>query len=83
MTGDPQADLAVPDRPFTFQEFLLAQAVGDGQVLAEHGRPVLRLHVNGRATWAPYAPCSPGVAREPPFETARRAPDPARTPMSR
>ena len=46
VTGDPQADLAVPDRPFTFQEFLLAQAVGDGQVLAEHGRPVLRLHVS-------------------------------------
>ena len=46
VTGDPEADLAVPDRPFTFQEFLLAQAVGDGQVLAEHGRPVLRLHVS-------------------------------------
>jgi glucose-6-phosphate isomerase len=46
VTGDPVADLAVPDRPFTFQEFLLAQAVGDGQVLAEHGRPVLRLHVS-------------------------------------
>jgi glucose-6-phosphate isomerase len=46
VTGDPEADLAVPDRPFTFQEFLIAQAVGDGQVLAEHGRPVLRLHVS-------------------------------------
>ena len=28
-------------------EFLTAQAVGDGQVLADHGRPVLRLHVSG------------------------------------
>jgi glucose-6-phosphate isomerase len=46
VTGDPEADLAVPDRPFTFHEFLTAQAVGDGQVLAEHGRPVLRLHVS-------------------------------------
>ena len=46
VTGDPDADLAVPDRPFTFHEFLTAQAVGDGQVLAEHGRPVLRLHVS-------------------------------------
>lgn len=46
VTGQPEADLAVPDRPFTFQEFLTAQAVGDGQVLAEHGRPVLRLHVS-------------------------------------
>jgi glucose-6-phosphate isomerase len=47
VTGDPEADLAVPDRPFTFQEFLIAQAVGDAQVLADRGRPVLRLHVTG------------------------------------
>jgi glucose-6-phosphate isomerase len=47
VTGQPEADLAVPDRPFTFQEFLTAQAVGDGSVLADKGRPVLRLHVSG------------------------------------
>jgi glucose-6-phosphate isomerase len=47
VTGQPVADLAVPDRSFTFHEFLTAQAVGDGQVLADKGRPVLRLHVNG------------------------------------
>jgi glucose-6-phosphate isomerase len=47
VTGQPAADLAVPDRPFTFHEFLTAQAVGDGQVLADKGRPVLRLHVSG------------------------------------
>ncbi len=45
VTGDPTADLAVPDRPFTFREFLTAQAVGDGSVLANKG-PVLRLHVS-------------------------------------
>jgi glucose-6-phosphate isomerase len=47
VTGQPEADLAVPDRPFTFHEFLTAQAVGDGRVLAKKGRPVLRLHVSG------------------------------------
>lgn len=47
VTTDPQADLAVPDRPFTFQEFLTAQAVGDAAVLADKGRPVLRLHLSG------------------------------------
>ncbi|CAA9411372.1 glucose-6-phosphate isomerase [uncultured Nocardioides sp.] len=47
VTGQPLADLAVPDRPFTFHEFLTAQAVGDGTVLADKGRPVLRLHVSG------------------------------------
>jgi glucose-6-phosphate isomerase len=46
VTGQPEADLAVPDRPFTFHEFLIAQAVGDGRVLEGHGRPVLRLHVS-------------------------------------
>ncbi len=45
VTCQPEADLAVPDRPFTFHEFLLAQAVGDGGVLADDGRPVLRLHL--------------------------------------
>lgn len=46
ITGQPSADLAVPDRPFTFGEFIAAQAHGDGQVLGEHGRPVLRLHLS-------------------------------------
>jgi len=49
ITGDPVEDLPVPGREFTFGEFLAAQAVGDGQVLADHGRPVLRLHVTDRA----------------------------------
>ncbi|WP_141494283.1 glucose-6-phosphate isomerase [Kytococcus schroeteri] len=38
------ADLEVPGRDFTFGELIAAQAAGDAQVLAEHGRPVLRLH---------------------------------------
>ncbi len=47
VTGQPEADLAVPDRAFTFHEFLTAQAVGDGSVLASHGQPVLRIHLGG------------------------------------
>ncbi len=46
VTTEPEADLEVPGRPFTFQQFLAAQAVGDGQVLADKGRPVLRLHLS-------------------------------------
>jgi glucose-6-phosphate isomerase len=52
VTSQPEADLAVPDRPFTFEEFLTAQAVGDGSVLADKGRPVLRLHVSSPADLA-------------------------------
>lgn len=45
ITAAPHEDLAVPGREFTFGEFIAAQAGGDAQVLAEHGRPVLRLHL--------------------------------------
>ncbi|WP_457962361.1 glucose-6-phosphate isomerase [Arthrobacter sp. D1-29] len=49
VTAAPAADLAIPDRPFTFGELISAQAAGDAQVLAGHGRPVLRLHLTDRA----------------------------------
>ncbi len=45
VTAAPAEDLPVPGRDFTFGEFIAAQAAGDAQVLAEHGRPVLRLHL--------------------------------------
>ncbi|QDY91183.1 glucose-6-phosphate isomerase [Arthrobacter sp. UKPF54-2] len=49
VTAASAADLAIPDRPFTFGELITAQAAGDAQVLTEHGRPVLRLHLTDRA----------------------------------
>jgi glucose-6-phosphate isomerase len=45
VTGDPGRDLAVPGRDYTFGRLISAQAAGDAQVLADHGRPVLRLHL--------------------------------------
>lgn len=45
ITGTASEDLAIPSRPFTFGELIAAQAAGDAGVLAEHGRPVLRLHL--------------------------------------
>jgi len=45
ITTAPQEDLAIPGREFTFGDFISAQAGGDAQVLADHGRPVLRLHL--------------------------------------
>ena len=45
VTTAPVQDLEVPGREFTFGEFIAAQAGGDAAVLAEHGRPVLRLHL--------------------------------------
>ena len=48
VTGAPREDLAIPDQPFTFGEVIAAQARGDAQVLADHDRPVLRLHLADR-----------------------------------
>ncbi|HYN28416.1 MAG TPA: glucose-6-phosphate isomerase [Dermatophilaceae bacterium] len=45
VTAAAEEDLAVPGRDFTFGQFLAAQAAGDAQVLADLGRPVLRLHL--------------------------------------
>lgn len=45
ITSAPREDLAVPGRDFTFGQFIAAQAGGDAQVLADHGRPVLQLHL--------------------------------------
>jgi glucose-6-phosphate isomerase len=48
ITGAPTQDLPVPGQPFTFGELIVAQAAGDAQVLADRGRPVLRLHLTDR-----------------------------------
>jgi glucose-6-phosphate isomerase len=49
LTGAVEEDIEVPGRPYTLGTLQLAQALGDGQVLAEHGRPVLRLNFTDRA----------------------------------
>ncbi len=46
ITAEPRKDLPVPGQEFTFGTLIAAQAAGDAQVLADHGRPVLRLHLS-------------------------------------
>jgi glucose-6-phosphate isomerase len=53
VTGAPHTDLDVPGQPFTFGELITAQAAGDATVLADKGRPVLRLHLRDRAAGVP------------------------------
>jgi glucose-6-phosphate isomerase len=48
ITGVSADDLQIPDSPFSFGVLIGAQAAGDAKVLAEHGRPVLRLHLTDR-----------------------------------
>jgi glucose-6-phosphate isomerase len=45
ITAEPQEDLQVPGKDYTFGRLIASQAAGDATVLAEHGRPVLRLHL--------------------------------------
>lgn len=45
ITGDPETDLNVPARSYTFGTVNAAQARGDFDVLAERGRRALRVHL--------------------------------------
>jgi hypothetical protein len=48
ISGAVEQDLPVPERPYTLAVLQHAQVLGDGSVLADHGRPVLRLHLTDR-----------------------------------
>jgi glucose-6-phosphate isomerase len=50
VTTAPKEDLAIPGRDFTFGDFIASQAGGDAAVLADHGRPVLQLHLTDHDT---------------------------------
>jgi transaldolase/glucose-6-phosphate isomerase len=47
ITAPDETDVEIPGQPFTFSTLKRAQADGDLQSLEEHGRRVLRLHING------------------------------------
>ncbi len=49
ITAAPTRAVPVPGREFDFGQLVAAQAAGDAAVLAEHGRPVLRLHLTDRS----------------------------------
>ncbi len=50
LTSSEPEDVEIPDRPFTFGSLISAQAAGDAAVLADHDRPVLRLHLQDPTT---------------------------------
>jgi transaldolase/glucose-6-phosphate isomerase len=47
LTAAPESDVPIPGSPFTFGQLETAQALGDFESLAAHGKPVLRLHMAG------------------------------------
>jgi glucose-6-phosphate isomerase len=48
ITGENKRDLAIPGRDFTFHTLLMAQALGDGQALADRNFPLMRIHLKNR-----------------------------------
>lgn len=48
ITGEPDKDIEIPGKEFTFKTLIAAQALGDGQALTSRGRTVIRLHLRNR-----------------------------------
>lgn len=55
ITATSSDDLEIPGRPFSFGTLISAQASGDAGVLADRGRPVLRLNLAGGQSEAAIA----------------------------
>ena len=48
ITGENKGDLAIPHQNFSFHTLLMAQALGDGQALADRKFPLVRIHLKNR-----------------------------------
>lgn len=48
ITGENTQDLEIPGKPFSFHTLLMAQALGDGEALAERKFPLIRFHLKNR-----------------------------------
>lgn len=64
ITCEPVEDVPVPGRDFTFGSFIASQAAGDAQVLRDHGRPVLRLHLADLGALARVREALQGTGRQ-------------------
>jgi hypothetical protein len=47
LTGDDATETPIPDAGYSFSVLKRAQALGDADTLAAHGRRVVRIHVSG------------------------------------
>jgi hypothetical protein len=50
LTAEPAEDLPIPGVPYSFGALKHAQAVGDFQALAAHGRRTVRIHITDPST---------------------------------
>ncbi len=49
ITGENLNDLKIPGRDFSFHTLLMAQALGDGEALADRHFPLMRIHLKNRS----------------------------------
>ena len=50
ITADSEIDLPVPGQSFTFNQLIMAQAIGDGIALRKRDYPFLQIHLKNRVT---------------------------------
>jgi glucose-6-phosphate isomerase len=50
ITAVSDVDIEIPNKPYTFSQLILAQALGDAQALTERKLPLLRIHLKNRST---------------------------------
>lgn len=48
ITADPEEDVEIPGQAFTLQTLMMAQALGDAEILLGSNRKVIRLHLKNR-----------------------------------
>ena len=48
ITATSKNDIAIPDRDFTFQKLIMAQALGDAKALSKRNYPLVRIHLKNR-----------------------------------
>jgi len=49
ITGENANDISIPGREFSFHTLLMAQALGDGEALADRNFPLIRIHLKNRS----------------------------------
>lgn len=48
ITGENKEDMSIPGKDFSFHTLLMAQALGDGEALADRNFPFMRIHLKNR-----------------------------------
>lgn len=48
ITGETELDVKIPNKPYTFSQLIMAQALGDIESISERNLPLIRIHLKNR-----------------------------------